>query len=99
MTETERRVAEPCEHLEALRMADFPPPRTPGACEECLAEGTRWVALRECLECGHVGCCDSSPGTHATKHYHQTHHPVMRSVMPGDTWSWCYLHEETGQLS
>ena len=98
-TVTETRVAEPCEHLQALRMADFPPPRAPDACEECLAEGARWVALRECLDCGHVGCRDSSPGTHATEHYHRAHHPDMRSVMPGDTWSWCYLHEQTGQLS
>jgi CPA1 family monovalent cation:H+ antiporter len=92
-------MVETCEHLEGLQMADVPAPRTPDGCEECLAEGTRWVALRECLACGHVGCCDSSPGTHATKHYHQSGHPVMRSIMPGDTWSWCYLHELTGQLA
>ena len=92
-------MAETCEHLQTLKMADFPPPRTPDGCEECLVEGTHWVALRECLDCGHVGCCDSSPGTHATKHYRQSGHPVMRSVMPGDSWSWCYAHELTGELS
>ena len=59
-------MAKPCEHLQDLTAADFPPPRTPGACEECLKEGTRWVELRECQACGHVGCCDSSPGKHAT---------------------------------
>lgn len=87
-----------CEHVKGLAVADFPAPRTPGACEECLGEGTRWVALRECRACGHVGCCDSSIGRHATRHFHATRHPVMRSVMPGDTWTWCYLHETAGDL-
>ena len=76
-------MAKPCEHLQDLTAADFPPPRTPGACEECLKEGTPWVELRECQACGHVGCCDSSPGKHATKHFHEAGHPVMRSIMPG----------------
>src|SRR5262249_46256644 len=94
----EELMAKPCEHLYDLTAADFPPPRTPGACEECLKEGTHWVELRECQACGHVGCCDSSPGKHATKHFQETGHPVMRSVMPGDTWTWCYLHEANGHL-
>ena len=89
-------MAKPCEHLQDLTVADFPPPRTPGACEECLKEGTRWVELRECQACGHVGCCDSSPGKHATRHFHEAGHPVMRSVMPGATWTWCYVHEAEG---
>lgn len=88
-----------CEHLKGLTAADFPPPRTPEACEECLVEGTRWVALRECRACGHVGCCDSSAGRHATKHFRTTQHPVMRSIMPGDSWDWCYVHEAMGGLS
>ncbi len=88
-----------CEHLRGLSADDFPPPRTPGACEDSLAEGTWWVALRECLACGHVGCCDSSPRRHATGHFHRTRHPVVRSVMPGETWSWCYEHEVTGRLA
>lgn len=88
-----------CEHLQNLTAVDFPPPKTPGQCEECIAAGTRWVALRECRTCGHVGCCDSSIGRHATSHFHQTQHPVMRSVMPGDTWTWCYLHELSGDLN
>ena len=88
-----------CEHLQKLTAVDFPPPKTPGQCEECIAAGTRWVALRECRTCGHVGCCDSSIGRHATSHFHQTQHPVMRSVMPGDTWTWCYLHELSGDLN
>ncbi len=92
-------MAESCEHLSAVGAGDFPPPRTPTGCEECLAEGTRWVALRECKDCGHVGCCDSSPGKHATAHYHHTQHPVMRSIMPGDSWDWCYVHEVTGKVA
>ncbi|HIG75881.1 MAG TPA: sodium:proton exchanger [Bacteroidetes bacterium] len=68
---------------------------TPSAqgCEECLKTGARWVHLRICMECGHVGCCDSSPGKHATAHYHATGHPVMRSIEPGETWGWCYEDE------
>ena len=91
-------MVKPCEHLEDLTAADFPPSRTPDACEECLKEGTRWVELRECQTCGHVGCCDSSGGKHATKHFHETGHPVMRSVMPGAAWTWCYVHEADGLL-
>jgi monovalent cation/hydrogen antiporter len=91
-------VAKACEHLRDLTAADFPPSRTPDACEECLKEGTRWIELRECRACGHVGCCDSSPGKHATKHFHTTGHPVMRSVMPAATWTWCYVHEVEGNL-
>ena len=89
--------AKKCEHLSGLTAKDFPPPRTPGACEECLAEGTKWVALREC-RCGHVGCCDSSPGKHASRHFKETQHPVMRSIMPGQNWEWCYVHEAMAPL-
>jgi monovalent cation/hydrogen antiporter len=92
-------MATACEHLAGLTQKDFPPPRTPGACEECLKEGTKWVALRECKNCGHVGCCDSSVGKHATGHFHQTKHPVMRSVMAGDSWDWCYIDEVMGKLA
>jgi uncharacterized UBP type Zn finger protein len=86
------------EHLKGLAASDFPPPRTPGACEECLVEKTPWVALRECWTCGHVGCCDSSLRRHATRHFRETQHPVMRSVMPGDSWDWCYVHEASDDL-
>lgn len=92
-------MAQPCEHLDGVHAADFAPPEPPDACPDCLAEGTTWVALRECQQCGHVGCCDSSPAVHATKHYQQTNHPVMRSIMPGDSWDWCYLHELTGSTA
>jgi uncharacterized UBP type Zn finger protein len=86
----------PCEHLNGLTPADFPAPRTPGACEECAALGTVWVALRECRTCGHVGCCDDSPHRHATEHFRATQHPVMRTL-PG-SFTWCYVHEVAGKL-
>jgi uncharacterized UBP type Zn finger protein len=68
-------------------------PRTPGGCEECLASGSWWVHLRLCLTCGHVGCCDSSPNRHATRHFHGTSHPIVQSLEPGEDWRWCYADE------
>jgi len=78
-----------CSHLDHVHAV------TPGTqgCAECLETGERWVHLRVCLECGHVGCCDSSPGKHATKHYHRSGHPIVRSIEPGETWGWCYEDE------
>jgi uncharacterized UBP type Zn finger protein len=63
-------------------------------CEDCLKIGGRWVHLRACLSCGHVGCCDSSPNQHATKHFKHTAHPLIASAEEGETWAWCYAHEE-----
>jgi uncharacterized UBP type Zn finger protein len=69
-------------------------------CEECVKMGDRWVHLRLCLECGHVGCCDSSKNKHATKHFHRAKHPLIRSIEPGEAWVWCYVDEMTpGELS
>jgi CPA1 family monovalent cation:H+ antiporter len=83
-----------CSHLrEAPRIVT---PRTPEGCEECLRDGTRWVHLRLCLSCGHVGCCDSSVGKHATGHFHETDHPVMRSIEPGEAWRWCFVDDLLG---
>ena len=79
-----------CEHEEGLEPV---PPRTPDGCEECLRLGTPWVHLRLCLSCGHVGCCDSSPGRHATRHAHTTEHPVAASFEPGERWAWCYVDQ------
>ena len=79
-----------CDHLGAV--ADVTPSTTEG-CEDCLREGTRWVHLRECLSCGHVGCCDNSPRRHATAHWHAEGHPIIRSVEPGEVWGWCYPDE------
>jgi CPA1 family monovalent cation:H+ antiporter len=71
-------------------------PTEPDECKECLAEGLIWVHLRMCLTCGHVACCESSVGNHATRHYQGTEHPVMRSVEPGEAWRWCYVDELLG---
>jgi len=79
-----------CEHI---AKAGNPPPRTPNGCEECLATGDSWLHLRLCLTCGHVGCCDSSPNKHASKHYASTHHPVIRSFEPSEHWRWCFVDE------
>ncbi len=62
-------------------------------CEECLAIGDRWVHLRMCQRCGKVGCCDSSPNQHASKHARAKQHPILRSVEPGENWSWCMIDE------
>jgi hypothetical protein len=68
---------------------------TPGGngCEECLKMGDTWLHLRLCETCGHVGCCDSSKNKHATKHFHSTHHPIIKSFEPGEDWGWCYVDE------
>ena len=79
-----------CNHLVGLHP---PEPRTPDGCEECLASGSDWVHLRLCLTCGHVGCCDESPNKHATKHFHKTQHPVIRSFEPEDDWGYCYVDD------
>ena len=78
-----------CEHIKQSKEVD---PRSKG-CEECLALGDSWVKLRECLECGHVGCCDSSKNRHATRHFQATQHPVIRSIEPGESWRWCYVDQ------
>jgi hypothetical protein len=78
-----------CQHARGLGPV---PPRTEG-CEECLKLGTSWVHPRLCLSCGHVGCCDSSPGRHATRHFHDAGHPVVASFEPGERWAWCYIDE------
>ena len=67
--------------------------RSGSGCVECLQAGMRGVHLRECLVCGHVGCCDSSVGKHATKHFHATAHPIMRSIEAGESWRWCYVDQ------
>ena len=79
-----------CAHLDQLAEVE---PNTPEGCEDCLREGTRWVHLRECLSCGHVGCCDSSPRRHASAHRHSTEHPLIRSLEAGEDWAWCYADE------
>jgi CPA1 family monovalent cation:H+ antiporter len=81
-----------CAHLDQIN-ADVKP-KTPEGCEECLKSGDVWVKLRMCLTCGHIGCCDSSKNKHATEHFHDTQHPVMKSFEPGEDWRWCYIDED-----
>jgi uncharacterized UBP type Zn finger protein len=79
-----------CMHLDTIKY-DLPA-RVEG-CEECLKSGDSWVHLRLCTSCGHIGCCDSSKNRHATKHFRQTQHPVIRSAEPGEGWFWCYVDD------
>ncbi|MGV8985329.1 MAG: UBP-type zinc finger domain-containing protein [Cypionkella sp.] len=77
----------PCTHLGAIAIV------TPGTlgCEECLKVGGWWVHLRLCRTCGHVGCCDDSPGKHATGHFHASGHPIIEGYDPPEGWGWCYV--------
>jgi len=87
-------MAELCTHLDTIHDV------TPSAdgCEDCLKAGTTWVHLRLCRECGHMGCCDSSPSKHATAHFHGTGHPVVQSAEQGEDWLWCYSDEVAFEL-
>jgi uncharacterized UBP type Zn finger protein len=76
-----------CTHLDMILITE--PPENVAGCEECLKAGGWWVHLRMCETCGHIGCCDSSPGRHATEHADTTDHPILRSIEPGEDWSWC----------
>jgi uncharacterized UBP type Zn finger protein len=78
-----------CEHTDQIR----PVRPKARACEDCAKTGDDSVHLRLCMTCGHVGCCDSSKNRHATKHFHQSSHPIIRSIEPGESWGWCYLDE------
>jgi uncharacterized UBP type Zn finger protein len=78
-----------CTHLDRIKIQNT----TQHVCEDCVKTGDPWVHLRMCLSCGHVGCCDSSKNKHATRHFHETGHPLIRSVEPGETWMWCYVDQ------
>ena len=78
-----------CAHLDSVREVT----RSPDGCQQCLRIGAWWVHLRECMSCGHVGCCDSSPHRHASKHARETDHPIARSLEAGENWMWCYVDE------
>jgi uncharacterized UBP type Zn finger protein len=79
-----------CAHLAMIHKRVRPHSK---GCEECLKMGDSWVHLRLCMHCGHVGCCDDSKNRHATKHFHATSHPIMRSIEPGETWGWCFVDQ------
>jgi len=79
-----------CAHVDRLAVE---PRGSAAGCQECLNSGSTWVNLRLCLDCGHVGCCDSSPNRHATAHFRATAHPVVRSFEPEHRWLWCFVDE------
>jgi hypothetical protein len=87
-------MADTCTHLDTITDVE---PSAEG-CEDCLRTGSRWVHLRMCQACGHVGCCDNSPGRHATGHWHASRHPIIRSFEPGEEWFWCYPDELAFEL-
>lgn len=84
-------MTDPCAHAGAAIIRSVMRPAV--GCEDCMRTGGRWLHLRECLTCGHVGCCDSSPNKHASAHFHQTGHPIISSAERGETWCWCYIDE------
>ena len=84
-----KALSQDCSHLKQIKVETT----QSHECEECIKMGDRWVHLRLCLTCGHVGCCDSSKNKHATKHFRGTSHPLIRSIEPGERWTWCYVDE------
>jgi uncharacterized UBP type Zn finger protein len=82
-------MADSCAHLD--QAADISP--SSEGCEDCIPLGDRWVHLRLCMSCGHVGCCDSSKNKHATAHFHASSHPLIQSYEPGEEWWWCYVDQ------
>ncbi len=83
-------MAAQCTHLGTIKKGVKP--RTKG-CEECMKLGETWLHLRMCLQCGHVGCCDSSKNRHARAHFHETKHPLIQSAERGEDWRWCYVDD------
>jgi uncharacterized UBP type Zn finger protein len=80
-----------CTHLDQVEFTQLP--SSIAGCEDCLAIGGRWLHLRMCMTCGKIGCCDSSPNRHASRHAREVSHPVIRSAEPGEGWSWCFVDE------
>jgi hypothetical protein len=86
-----------CSHLGQVKLAELP--AEVAGCEDCLREGSKWLHLRICLTCGHVGCCDDSPRRHASAHAAEhADHPLIRSLEPGEDWCWCYIDEVAFEL-
>ena len=80
-----------CSHLDSIRFTELPAD-IPG-CEECLAIGGWWVHLRMCQACGHIRCCNDSPGKHASAHAQEAGHPIITSAEPDEHWSYCYVDD------
>jgi CPA1 family monovalent cation:H+ antiporter len=87
-----RRAGDICDDLRAYPVVETP---VDPVCQQCVDDGYQWVSLRQCLECGLLACCDSSPMRHATAHFRETQHPVVESAEPGEDWRWCYKHHLT----
>lgn len=88
-------MARECSHLDSIKVTKV----SKHECEDCVKMGGEWLHLRMCLQCGHTACCDSSPHKHASAHFRKTHHPIMRSAEPGETWTWCFVDNlEPGEL-
>ena len=81
-----------CTHVDQVDQVRQVTPGTDG-CQECLEQGERWVHLRLCLSCGHVGCCDSSKNRHATRHFRATDHPIVAPAEPREDWAWCFTDQ------
>jgi uncharacterized UBP type Zn finger protein len=82
-----------CTHLDQITVPFGGSAAYAQGCEECRAVGGRWVHLRQCRSCGKVGCCDSSPNRHASKHAREAEHPIMSSLEPGEGWSYCFIDD------
>ncbi len=82
-------MAAQCKHTDQIKVTHT----DKHVCQDCVLTGDTWVQLRMCMECGHVGCCDSSKNKHATKHFKETGHPLIQTVEPGEHWVWCYVDE------
>ncbi len=89
--ENEVDLSSPCDHVAETKIRSVKRPAR--GCVDCMKIGGQWVHLRECLSCGHVACCDSSPHKHATAHFRATRHPIVSSAEPDETWCWCYVDE------
>jgi uncharacterized UBP type Zn finger protein len=85
-----------CTHLDSITVTQLP--ESVDGCEDCLKEGSVWLHLRICLNCGHVGCCDDSPKQHASHHAEDAQHPLIRSLQPGEDWSYCYIDDVAMEL-
>ncbi len=82
-----------CSHLDEVLVQDVPGRDEVEGCEECLKIGGRWLHLRACRTCGKIGCCDSSPNRHASRHAAEGGHPIFSSIEPGENWTWCAIDE------
>jgi uncharacterized UBP type Zn finger protein len=85
----ELKMAKKCKHLDQIKFTTT----DIRVCAECVKLGDTWVHLRMCMVCGNVGCCDSSKNKHATKHFHHSSHPLIRSIEPGEDWIGCDVEE------